>query len=295
MGIDTMISKLSLAFQGLYRGRGYREHDFDLALLIFRIGGRQLLRVLSSEIGLPSLRRLRSTMSFVKVHPTLGRPDERTIIDNLNDVVIPTRRTHLDSVSAPTGPARRGARLLVDEIAIEERAVYLKGLNSVGGLCWVHTFAEDLILDSWDRVTEIATRLARKQYHLGKEMTVVVISVLGERTVYPILVAATCKKDDANHAEMIFRLVTEAYMKHGYHILIAPLWAWLTDGDGKRRSGGHRYFLSIQLEADSRLFNKLGYLRGFNIMVGPYEITIGFDWRHIDKRKVLHRQEHYRC
>ncbi|KAK7445999.1 hypothetical protein VKT23_014622 [Stygiomarasmius scandens] len=170
-----------------------------------------------------------------------------------------------------------------DEIALNKQAVYLKSENSIGGLCWLHTHANELKLDSFTKVTKVAKSVAKGDIHLGKEMTVAVIGVFGETSVYPILVAATCKKETAADSEFTFRTVSEAYFAHPDASQI-PLWCWYTDGDPKCRPGGHQYFVTVTLPHDSRLYHLLKDLLGLNLFTGPMTITIGFDWRHIDKR-----------
>ncbi|KAK7446000.1 hypothetical protein VKT23_014623 [Stygiomarasmius scandens] len=70
MSIPAIISRLRLAFDGLYSPKGFVTDDFDLAVMGLRIGGEHLLKILSEELGLPSLRLLHL---FIKVHPTVGR------------------------------------------------------------------------------------------------------------------------------------------------------------------------------------------------------------------------------
>ncbi|KAK7461448.1 hypothetical protein VKT23_008626 [Stygiomarasmius scandens] len=279
MSVPAMISRLHLACEGLYSAKGFSKDDFDLAIMVIRIGGSHLLKILSSELGLPSLRHLRDNLLFVKVHPNVGQIDKSVVTKNIDDVLIRSRPSTADTSKRP----KRGAHIMIDEIALNEQAVYLKHENSIGGLCWVHTFKDDLVLNSFTKVAKIARKVAKGEIHLGKEMTVAVVGIFGETSVYPILVAPTCKREEASHSELTFCVVTEAYLEHpdACHI---PLWCWYSDGDPKRRSGGHCYFVSVVLSPDSRLYAELKALLGLNLYTGPMMITIGFDWRHIDKR-----------
>ncbi|KAK7446038.1 hypothetical protein VKT23_014661 [Stygiomarasmius scandens] len=279
MSIPAIISRLRLAFDGLYSPKGFVTDDFYLAVMVLCIGGEHLLKILSEELGLPSLRLLHHKLLFIKVHPTVGRIAMPVVTRNIDSVFLRARLNAICSVGVP----KRGAQIMIDEIALNEQAVYLKSENSIGGLCWLHTHADELKLDSFTKVTKVAKSVAKGDIHLGKEMTVAVIGVFGETSVYPILVAATCKRETAADSEFTFCTVSEAYFAHPDASQI-PLWCWYTDGDPKCRPGGHQYFVTVTLPHDSRLYHLLKDLLSLNLFTGPMTITIGFDWHHIDKR-----------
>lgn len=56
--VREVVNKLEDALEGVYRPRGYGADDLDMATLIFRLGGRQLLFALNQKLCLPSLRTL---------------------------------------------------------------------------------------------------------------------------------------------------------------------------------------------------------------------------------------------
>lgn len=55
-----ILAKLESALTGSYSARGWSEEDFDLALLILRLGGPALLNVLHKTTGLPGLTLTRN-------------------------------------------------------------------------------------------------------------------------------------------------------------------------------------------------------------------------------------------
>ncbi|KAK7455836.1 hypothetical protein VKT23_010871 [Stygiomarasmius scandens] len=280
VGIPGIIHRLQLAFDGLYSPKGFCNFDFDLAIMVLRIGGSHLLKILSDEVGLPSLRQLRNRLLFIKINPSLGPITKDTANANINDVFL---RGRLPNESGVDQLPKRGIRFMVDEIALNEQAVYLKDQNSVGGLCREHSHQYELVLESFSDVTRLARRVATGEVHLGKEMTVVVVSIFGESSVFPLVCSPTCKKGGAEDSENLFRAISDAFHEHP---IVGKLEAfcWYTDGDPSRRKGGHRYFVQIEVRPGTQLHSILSRLPGLNLMTGPFSLTIGFDWRHVDKR-----------
>jgi uncharacterized protein YoaH (UPF0181 family) len=62
--ISTITQKIHNAFCGLYRPKSFGENDIASAILVLRIGGRNLLWVLSQSHGLPSIRTIYNRMNF---------------------------------------------------------------------------------------------------------------------------------------------------------------------------------------------------------------------------------------
>jgi hypothetical protein len=68
--VREIVNKLEDALEGAYSPRGYNANDLDIATLIFRLGGRQLLFTMNQILGVPSLRTLRSKSTFTSITPT---------------------------------------------------------------------------------------------------------------------------------------------------------------------------------------------------------------------------------
>ncbi|KAF7372096.1 hypothetical protein MVEN_00068200 [Mycena venus] len=79
---------------------------------------------------------------------------------------------------------------MIDEVALEERAVHFRHTNSVGGLCWRHSRLGDLVLQS-----SLIKKIKAGHLHFAKEMTVVAASLFGESGTYPILALPTFSDD----------------------------------------------------------------------------------------------------
>jgi hypothetical protein len=53
--IREVVNKLEDAMEGAYRPGGCGSSDIDIATLVFRLGGRQLLFALNHKLGIPSI------------------------------------------------------------------------------------------------------------------------------------------------------------------------------------------------------------------------------------------------
>jgi hypothetical protein len=70
--VCEVVNKLEDALEGVYRPRGYGADDLDMATLIYRLGGRQLLFALNQKLCLPSLHTLQAKSTFTSLMPTIG-------------------------------------------------------------------------------------------------------------------------------------------------------------------------------------------------------------------------------
>lgn len=272
----AIVNKIEDAFEGLYNPKGFGSRALDIATLTYRIGGRKLLYALNHGLGLPSLRTLRNYMGFTRIMPTIGCISPSEIQHNIEEGVIKTR-------TAGNKTERRGVSVLMDEVALEEMACHFKHANSVGGLCWKHSHLVGLTLNTWNAAVNIAKCLANDTVHLGKEMSVVAVSLFGESGVYPLLAAPTCKQETAADMEWIFDTILEAWNKHG-KAQVGPIWSFATDGDATRRAAGYNKFVKIPLSTASSLYGTLSNMPGLNLFTGEDEITLDFDYKHIFKR-----------
>ncbi|KAG2136159.1 hypothetical protein BD769DRAFT_1709636 [Suillus cothurnatus] len=70
--IHQIVNKLEDALGGAYYPWGYDATDLDIATLIYRLGGRQLLFALNQKIAIPSLHTLHTQAVFTIITPTIG-------------------------------------------------------------------------------------------------------------------------------------------------------------------------------------------------------------------------------
>ncbi|KAH9836314.1 uncharacterized protein C8Q71DRAFT_76946 [Rhodofomes roseus] len=61
---SELLKRVDESTEGVYHARGYSAFDFDLALLILRLGGRKLLYAMNHCLAIPSIRALRRARRF---------------------------------------------------------------------------------------------------------------------------------------------------------------------------------------------------------------------------------------
>ncbi|KAG2041052.1 hypothetical protein BDR03DRAFT_824097, partial [Suillus americanus] len=158
--IREIVNKLEDALEGMYRPHGYGADDLDIATLVYRLGGWQLLFALNHKLSLPSLWTLRTRSIFTTIIPTIGPIRHENIVENIHTIVLSPRNN-----SSP----KHGISLMIDEIALEEMAVHFSKYNKVGGLCWKHFHLVDPVLRMYESAINIAQKIHAGQVHLGKE------------------------------------------------------------------------------------------------------------------------------
>ncbi|KAJ7847960.1 hypothetical protein B0H13DRAFT_2404873, partial [Mycena leptocephala] len=256
------------------------SRTIDVTLMTYILGGRKLLYALSHANGLPSLRTLRNHMAFTRIMPTIGAISIADIVHNIQEVVLKPR-------AAAERTTLRGVNLMVDEVALEERAVHFRHTNSVGGICWRHSPLVNLVLNTYDSALALAKSLKDGKVHFAKEMTVVAASCFGEAGTYPILALPTCKHVTADDSGTIYEVAMEAWRSSGAAEKVGRIWSWSTDGDMIRRVAGYKAFLTQKLgpTSKSRIYGTLAGMTGLNLWTGPDDVTLDFDFKHIFKRK----------
>ncbi|KAF8215121.1 hypothetical protein K438DRAFT_1926718 [Mycena galopus ATCC 62051] len=234
-------------------------HTLDISTMSYVLGGWKLLYALSHGMGLPSLRTLRSHMAFTRIMPTIRTISIDDILHNIQEVVLKPR-------AAAEKTAVCGVNLMVDEVALEERAVHFRHTNSVGGLCWRHSPVVNLVLNTYDAALALAKSLKTGKVHFAKEMTVVAASCFGESGTYPILALPTCKHLTAADSGTIYETVMAAWRSSGAEEKVGRIWSWATDGDMIRRVAGYEAFLLQKLQSTGssrRIYGTLAAMTGF--------------------------------
>ncbi|KAG1863503.1 hypothetical protein C8R48DRAFT_560697, partial [Suillus tomentosus] len=275
--VCEIVNKLEDALEGVYRPRGYGADDLDIATLVYRLGGRQLLFALNQKLSLPSLRTLRTCSIFTTITPTIGPIRDEHINENICTIVL---SPHNDS------SPKRGVSLMIDEIALEEMAVHFSKYNKVGGLCWKHSHLVDPVLRMYESAINIAQKIHAGQVHLGKELTVIGASFFGEDGIYPLLAAPTCKAEDADDMEQLLARAINCWSAVGAGASVGPIWSFATDGDATRRAAGHKLFVKNMLNQESPLYGTLINMLGLNLFTGDGEVTLDFDYKHILKLDI---------
>jgi hypothetical protein len=270
------------ASAGLLKVQSYTKNEFDMATIMFRTGGRKLLYAANHGLGLPSVNTIRAKAQITHLLPSLGLPTLHELLHNITEVF---GKSHIPMPLC-------GHSILIDEIAAEERPVFIKWLNSIGGLCREHTKGLDLRITSVPGLRSIAEALfaPTPTIHYAKEATVAGIAAFRAEhyEVMPVFAAGTCKKEKAPECVELIQALLDAWRespdgekRHG------PIWSVASDGDGVRRAAFHTLFMKKVLEPGDPLFALLSALIGLNLQTGEYYITGEFDLKHLCKRKPL--------
>ncbi|KIK32868.1 hypothetical protein CY34DRAFT_100629 [Suillus luteus UH-Slu-Lm8-n1] len=165
--VCTVVNKLKDALEGVYHPHGYGADYLDIATLIFRLGGHQLLFALNQKLSLLSLCTLRAKSTFTSLVLTIGPIHNDQFDQNIQTIVLDAR------TASPSKLPPCGISFMIDEIALEEMAMHFSKYNKVGGLCWKHSHVIDPILHMYNLAVSIAQKIHDGKVHLGEELTVI--------------------------------------------------------------------------------------------------------------------------
>ena len=247
-------------------------------LFIYYVGGTNLLSALNQRLCLPAVRMVCHNMLSIPIAPTIGPITTETIKKKICDIAIEPRLLAADT----TGTLCR-VSLLTDETALEEAATYHPAENDVRNCCWKHTGKVYPFLDTYESAEQLAEKISLGEVHLGKEMTVVVAHCFREDGTYPLLAAPSCKAEDNSDWEVLIHNLIDAWYETDAYKTVRPLWSFATDGDATCHKAGHKVFMSSKLAPSSLLFCILSNLLGLNLNVGPHEMTLDFNYKHLLK------------
>ena len=147
--IRTILCKIEEVISNGYKPHGYDQDEADLTLLIYHVGGANLLTTLNQRLCLPSVCTIRHHTLSVQMTPTIGPISSKTIKKNIHTIAIEPH-TH----AAQT--VLRGVSILTDEIALNEAGTYHLAQNGVGGLCWKHAGNAYPFLDTYESTEQLA-------------------------------------------------------------------------------------------------------------------------------------------
>jgi hypothetical protein len=206
------------------------------------------------------------------------------MMNNITSIIVQPRKGKLTS--------RLGCQIALDETALKPSACYVPHLRSLGGICpCTGLQKEELYIDSDWTLDRLQSMLLpadgqTKKAHYASQATVVALNFLGREhyRALPFVVHGGCGTKDAKGFVDLMKLIIKAYADSEALSCFGWFFSFATDGDAARRKGGFHYLLGSELDMSSKLGKQLGGLLGMNYMVGPNNITLDFDWKHIMKR-----------
>ncbi|KAG2044115.1 hypothetical protein BDR03DRAFT_977769 [Suillus americanus] len=238
------------------------------------IEGCQLLYALNHQISIPSIRTLRARSTFTTIMPTIGPIRPEQFDENIRNIILNTR----DGTTSLCGVS-----FMINKLALEEMAIHFGKYNMIGGLCWKHSNLVDPVLRTYDSAVQIAQKIHTQEVHLGKEVTVIGMACFSEDELYPVLVALTCKTENAADMEVILTRAIKHWGATGADTCVGPVWSFATDGDATCHAAGHRLFVKKPLSSDSLLYATLSDMPRLNTLTGDNEVTLDLDFKHIFK------------
>jgi len=274
----VIAQKIVEAGAGLLRVCSYSDKEMDMATAIFRTGGRRLVYATHKGLNLPSINTIRSRTDITHLQPSVGTITHAEIHHNISEVF---GKDH------PAIP-RCGHSIMTDEINLDERAVYLKFCQSVGGLCREHSKDHNLQINDYEAMEQLAETVhgPKPTVHYAKEATVIGIAPFrqDDYDVRPIVISGTCKTETALGSANMHQMVLDAWRtnpngeaRHG------PIWSVASDGDGTRHRAFYLLFMKKPLDESDPLYDILSKLIGLNLAVGEFNVNGEFDIKHIIK------------
>ena len=86
--IHMILRRIEDAIMSGYHPHSYNQSDIDLALLVYHIGGANLLMALNQRLCLPAVRTVRKNTLSIKITRTIGSITSKTIVQNIRTVTI---------------------------------------------------------------------------------------------------------------------------------------------------------------------------------------------------------------
>ncbi|TEB28898.1 hypothetical protein FA13DRAFT_1793736 [Coprinellus micaceus] len=138
-----------------------------------------------------------------------------------------------------------------------------------------------------DKITHIMEGLRSGQWHLAQELLVVAFFLHVRRNygARVVLVLPICKRGSFEDAALLLEMLRQAWKFSPYgEATYGPIWSIASDGDPKRRPALYLHCMTRKIEPEQKIYEHLGYLKGFNLWTGSNLETQDLDWKHCIKR-----------
>lgn len=317
--VGALTRLVQLSGQRQFTPGSFTRRELDLGLLDLILGNLTLVYAHNHALGLPSITTIRNHGIMTKITPNIGplsldvvkRNLEQVFLKALDDSDItdqplphnsrtpssslrhprPADLPHSTSpISPSTPPRRRLANFQADGIKTTSKLEYHYATDSLITSCFIHTkTAEELRMDTEEKVKAIREKLDAGELHAGTEMTVIAVKVFGLRGVSPILLASGCSVLDApatsNMIQTVFRGCQE--VPRVLDVILPN--AWVCDGAAQWRLAGFMECMKYRISPtfQPKLHVSTSRMHGFNPFTGPDGITQEFDYRHLWKRALV--------
>lgn len=279
---EKLFQKLQLAMKGEYHAKNFSELEYDLATVVYELGGGAALYALQkSPFAFPCRTSVLARRQDFKLKISCGTPTMTDILSNI-EIVFGT---------PPPNRERVGMNLMMDEISANGRLSYQGETDGVVGLCeHAEKFGPTWLGENPEVALRIALAVQRGEIHVGQEVFVAAFARTGDSdyAARPVLLLPTCKQSSFQDQAMIIEMLRQAWKISPYgESLHGPIWSISSDGDPKRRPALYLHCMVRELQPPDALFAHLGHLRGFNLWCGTNGETQDLDYKHNFKREFI--------
>ncbi|KAJ7619699.1 hypothetical protein FB45DRAFT_1063039 [Roridomyces roridus] len=264
-----------------YRAKGFTEIDYKVGLCALRMGGGRLADFLHRALGLPGLSSLRTHTILPHLRVSHGVPEAAEIVHNIDG--------YRAGQTTPTGPTRIiHISVFADEVKVDPRPRWDPDTNMIVGLGREDCGGVSLEYCTIKDAEVLAEAIDRGEVHIATEATVVATGVYSrdprESNALPICISGTCKHETSEQHADFLRTVYDAIESRKNHgSVIYRTISFASDGESKRGKALSLAFMQSHLASSSPIYPLLNPLQLMNRRVGPDDITISKDPRHVIK------------
>jgi hypothetical protein len=197
---------MQLAVDGKYRPASFSELEYDLAAVVYELGGDGALHALhKSPFAFPCRQTVVKHRQDYRLRITVGDIKISDICHNIEVMFKDVATSH----------HRVGVTLMMDEIATDGRMCYLSDTDECGGLC--EHAAEKLssmkLGDDLEVIRAIAAAVRAGEIHIGQEVFVAAFARNDsvDYSAKPVLVFPTCKSGTAQTSALIIEKLKQAW------------------------------------------------------------------------------------
>lgn len=280
--VEHLLEMLQKAKEGSYRPKNFDDFEYDLATVIYELGGGAALHALHhSPFAFPAISTITERRQDFKIRVTVGSLA-------ISDVMF-----NIETMFKDVGPehTKTGITLSMDEIASDGRLCYFPETDEIVGLCEhsVKEMCSHKMGKNLDIMNAVRRAVQEGTIHVGQEVLVAAFSRNG-KTHYGarvVLMLSTCKMGSFKDAALIIQILREAWALSPYgEALHGPILSIASDGDPKRRPALYLHCMVRELKPDDNLnlFRHVGKLTGFNLWTGSHGETQDLDYKHNMKR-----------
>ena len=176
--VFKILEDVDRAARRAYTPKGYDVADYELAFLMYKIGGRATANIAHRALGTPSIDTAKRHVSTSPIIPSPGFPTSAELQANLAICYPKNDVSH-------SAKSIKGITMQVDEIKIQERLRWEPKSNVILGVCREHGSYCALEFRSVYQADRLLDCLKSKTVHLATEVSV--LSVLQSKRLKMII------------------------------------------------------------------------------------------------------------